>query len=191
MVTVSVDPVEVESQLLAGGLSCPCCQGWLGPWGSARRRVIRGQDQVRVVVPRRGRCRHCRVTHVLLPAGLLLRRFDGVGLIGRAIELAAIGVAVRAIARLLDRARSTVAGWISRMREWAERLRAHFTAWTAWLLPGWAGPAPAGSPMGDAVVVIAAAGGAADADVWRFASVATGGRLLCNTNRSFPAPWRP
>lgn len=57
MLTVSVDPVEVELQLSSGGLVCPSCRGCLGPWGSARQRVIRGADQVRVVVPRRGRCR--------------------------------------------------------------------------------------------------------------------------------------
>jgi transposase-like protein len=189
MVTVSVDPVEVESQLSSGGLSCPSCQGSLGPWGWARRRDIRGGDQVRVVVPRRGRCRGCRVTHVLLPAGLLSRRADDVGLIGSAIELAAIGVAVRAIAGCLGRARSTVRGWIDRARERAERLRAHFTAWAVWLLPGWSGPVPAGSPVGDVVVAIVAAGQAAGGEVWRFASVATAGRLLCNTSTPFPAPW--
>jgi hypothetical protein len=131
------------------------------------------------------------VTHVLLPAGLLLRRADGVGVIGQAIGLAAVGVSVRAIARRLGRERSTVRGWIGRMRQRAERLRAHFTAWAVWLLPGWAGPAPTGSPIADAVVVIAAAGQADNQIVWDFASVATGGRLLCNTSQPFPAPWRP
>lgn len=189
MVTVSVDPVEVESQLSSGALSCPSCRGRLGPWGSARRRVIRGGDRVGVVVPRRGRCRGCRVTHVLLPAGLLLRRADHVGLIGRALELAAVGVAVRAISRLLGRARSTVRGWIGRFSERVERVRAHFTAWALWLSPGWSGPVAAGSPIGDAVAAIAAAAAAVDGQVWTFASVATAGRLLCNTSAPFPAPW--
>jgi hypothetical protein len=121
MVTVSVDPVEVESQLLAGALACPSCGGRLGPWGWARRRVIRGHDRVQAVTPRRSRCRGCRVTHVLLPAGLLLRRADEVGLIGRAIELVAVGVAVRAVSRLLGRSRSTVRGWIGRFVGRAER----------------------------------------------------------------------
>lgn len=189
MVTVSVDPVEVESQLSSGVLSCPSCGGRLGPWGSARRRVIRGGDQVRVVVPRRSRCRGCRVTHVLLPAGLLLRRADHVCLIGRAIELVAVGVAVRAISRRLGRCRSTVRGWIGRFIQRVERVRAHFTAWALWLSAGWSGPVPAGSPIGDAVAVIAAAAAAADGDVWAFASAATAGRLLCNTSTPFPAPW--
>lgn len=190
MVTVSVDPVEVESQLSSGALACPSCRGRLGPWGWARYRVIRGHDRVQAVTPRRSRCRGCRATHVLLPAGLLLRRADEVGLIGRAIEMAAVGVAVRAIGRLLDRPRSTVRGWVGRFRQRLERLRGHFTAWAMWLSPGWAGPAPAGSPTGDAVTAIAMAGNAANREVWRFASVATAGRLLCNTTTPFPAPWR-
>lgn len=189
MVTVSVDRVEVESQLSAGVLACPLCGGGLAPWGSARRRVIRGRDQVQAVTPRRSRCRGCRVTHVLLPAGLLLRRADHIGLIGWAIELVAVGVAVRAIARRLGRSRSTVRGWIGRFLGRVERLRSHFTAWALWLSPGWSGPAPTGSPIGDAVAVIAAAGQAVGNDVWAFASAATAGRLLCNTSTPFPAPW--
>lgn len=90
MPTVSVDPVEVELQLSSGGLACPSCR--VGPWGSARRRVIRGGDRVQVVRPRRGRCRGCGATHVLLPAGLLLRRADGVAVRGCASVL---GVGVR------------------------------------------------------------------------------------------------
>lgn len=190
MVTVSVDPVEVESQLSSGALSCPSCGGRLGPWGWARRRVIRGRDRVQAVTPRRSRCRGCRVTHVLLSAELLLRRADEVELIGRAIELVAVGVAVRAISRLLGRCRSTVRGWIGRFIERVDRLLAHFTSWALWLLPGWPGPVPVGSPIGDAVAVVAAAGKAAETSVWLFASAATGGRLLCNTNAPFPAPWR-
>ncbi|CAN5589877.1 MAG: hypothetical protein ACR2HR_07175 [Euzebya sp.] len=61
------------------------------------------------------------MTHVLLPAGLLLRRADEVGVIGQAIGLAAVGVAVRAITRRLGRERSTVRGWIARMRQRAAR----------------------------------------------------------------------
>ena len=126
---------------------------------------------------------------MLLPAGLLLRRADEVELIGRAIELLAVGVAVRTISRLLGRCRSTVRGWIDRFAERADQLRAHFTQWALWLSPGWPGPGPAGSPIGDAVAAVAAAGRAAKTSVWPFASAATGGRLLCNTSAPFPSPW--
>lgn len=125
---------------------------------------------------------------MLLPAGLLLRRADHVVLVGRAIELAAVGVAVRVISRRLGRLRSTVRGWIGRFVERVDRLRVHFTTWALWLSPGWPGPVPMGRPISDAVAVIAAAGQAAGSEVWRFASVATAGRLLCNTSAPFPTP---
>lgn len=189
MLTVSGEPGAVELQLSAGVLSCPGCAGRVGPWGSARRRPVRGGDRVRMVTPRRGRCRGCRVTHVLLPVTLLLRRFDVVAVIGRAVELAAVGIAGRAIVRRLGLPRSTVRGWLARFAGRVQRLRAHFTAWAVWLAPGWSGPAPAGSSIADAVAVIVVAAHAAAEDVWTFASAVTGGRLLCNTSAPFPAPW--
>lgn len=194
MVTVSGDPVEVEAQLVSGGLSCPSCGGRLGPWGHARARSVReeGDGQVEVM-PRRSRCRDCKATHVLLPWSLLLRRADVVAVIGRALELFAVGTACRAIARRLGRARSTVRGWRARLAVRAELLRAHFTRWAVWL--GGRLPAPADGPVADAVAAIIAAGQAAadrlGADRWPFAASATGGRLLCNTASPFPAPWRP
>ena len=109
MLTVSPDPVKVESQLASGALGCPACGGCLGPWAWARPRVIgRGVRRVRVR-PRRSRCRACRVTHVLLPATVLLRRGDLVGVVGWALLLRAAGRAQRLIARLLGVPRSTVA----------------------------------------------------------------------------------
>ena len=73
MVTVSADADSVESRLLAGEISCPgCVVGVLGGWGFARSRsVVGAAGRLR---PRRARCRSCRVTHVLLPVVLLLRR---------------------------------------------------------------------------------------------------------------------
>lgn len=191
MLTVSVDPVVVESQLVLGTLACPSCQAPVGPWGWARRRRVREGDRVRVVRPRRGRCRGCRVTHVLLPASLLLRRFDLVVVIGRVIEQAAVGVAGRALARLLGVPRSTVRGWLVRFADRAELLRVHFTRWVGGL-PGWAGViAPGGGLMGDAVQAIAVTAEAAGEPVWLFAAAATGGRLLCNTTSPFPTPPTP
>jgi hypothetical protein len=71
---VAADPVRVEQDLAVGVLGCPGCGGALGRWGFARRRRLRelaGQVEVR---PRRGRCRGCGATHVLLPSVALLRR---------------------------------------------------------------------------------------------------------------------
>lgn len=194
MVTVSADPMLVESQLAAGELSCPC-SGVVAPWGHARERTVMGGDRFARVRPRRGRCRACQGTHVLLPAGMLLRRAFTVEVIGRVLELAALGVGVRRIATTVAVARSTVRGWLARFGHRAELLRAHFTAWLLWLAPSASRVDPAGGTVADAVAAITAAGSiAAEAlsvgSVWQFASAATGGRLLAaNTSSPFPAPW--
>lgn len=191
MVTVSPDAVRVESLLQAGGLSCPSCNGRLGPWGWARsRRVGRTTQDLRWVRPRRSRCRACRATHVLLDARMLLRRMDWVELIWRAVVSAAAGSAGRWIARRLGVARSTVRGWLSRFAAAVERVRVHFTGWALWKDPGRSVIDPSGTPMGDAVVAVVAAAQAAGApSIWQFVSAATGGRLLCNTGAPWPAPW--
>lgn len=195
MTTVSPDPVRVESELRAGTLVCPSCNGAaLGPWGWARERPVgRGARRQRVR-PRRSICRACGVTHVLLPATMLARRGDWAALIGRALELKAAGLGQRPIAAAVGVSRSTVRGWLSRFGEVAEQVRAHLARWAIWLDPGLVRLQPSGSSVADAVVAVVAAGGAAAARLgigcrWTFASAATGGRLLCNTSSPFPRPW--
>jgi len=72
VLTVGLDDAEVENVLGSGLLRCPVagCGERLGPWGWARERVVRGAGRLR---PRRGRCRGCLRTQVLLPASVLLR----------------------------------------------------------------------------------------------------------------------
>jgi hypothetical protein len=85
---VDSDPVRVELALGAGDLACPDpgCGGVLGPWGWARGRWQRGRGgALRRLRPRRGRCRACGATHVLLPVVMLLRRVDLAEVIGRAL----------------------------------------------------------------------------------------------------------
>lgn len=190
MLTVSADPVVVESQLEAGELACPSCGGLLGPWGWARRRQLGRGSQRRWERPRRSRCRSCAATHVLLPVFALLRRLDLAGTIGRALSAWVAGGGQRPIAAAVGVARSTLRGWLARFAARAGRIREHFTRWALWTDPSLAGIEPAGTATADAVaVVVAAAQAAGWTSVWRFAAAATGGRLLCNTSAPFPAPW--
>lgn len=194
---VEADPDRVEQDLAAGRLACPSCAGGLGPWGFARPRRLRGRGGVwQRLRPRRGRCRACRATHVLLPTVALLRRMDLVEVIGQALLARARKASLRRIAGELGVPLSTVRGWLGRMAERAELVRAHFTRLAVWLDPRADPPGPRGSPLADAVEAIGVAAvvaarrlGPASADPWRLAAGATGGRLLCNTSPLFAAGW--
>ena len=205
MTTVSGDPVRVESELAAGTLACPGCGGQLAPWGWARQRQVGRGGRRQRVRPRRSirrplsrtqtqTSRSCRVTHVLMPMSMLLRRGDWAVLIGRALELKAAGLGQRPIAVAVGVSRSTVRGWLSRFGDVAVQVRAHLVRWALWLDPGLVRIEPSGSGFGDAIAAVAAAGEAATDRLgigcrWAFASAATGGRLLCNTSSPFPSPW--
>jgi hypothetical protein len=125
LLTVEVDPVCVESRLVAGAIECPCCVGGvLGGWGHARERVVVGMDQR--VRPRRGRCRGCGVTQVLLPVSLLLRRAYTAERIWSALVAKASGVGHRKIAQQVEAPVSTVRDWLRRMGGRLEQARAWF-----------------------------------------------------------------
>jgi hypothetical protein len=194
VLTVSVDVDEVESQLVAGVLSCPC-GGALARWGYARERGVVDVDGIVRWRPRRSRCGSCRATHVLLPAALLVRRAYSATVIGAVLAACAAGRAQRRVARQAGLARSTVRGWVARLAVVAEVLRGHFTAWLVWLDASSSRLDATGQgAAADAIAAIAAAAQQARdrlgiAGVWTFASAATGGRLLANTSAPFPAPW--
>lgn len=130
MITVSDDPVDVDTALVRGELSCPGCAARLVPWGSARPRRVRygieSPGVVRVHRPRRARCAGCGVTHVLLDVRLAARRADAAEVIAAAVEAkVAVGWGHRRIAAWLGRAATTVRGWLrafaasaSRIVEW-------------------------------------------------------------------------
>lgn len=193
---VETDPARVEQALAAGGLACPGCGGVLGPWGWARGRWLRGRGGVHQRLrPRRGRCRTCRATHVLLPVTGLLRRLDAAEVIGQALLARAGGRSLRRIAAWLGVPLSTVRGWLGRFAARAVLIAGHFARLAAWLDPSVAVPEPRGSPLACAVeaigvaAVVAARRLGAHAGPFQFASGASGGRLLCNTSAPFPAPW--
>lgn len=185
---VGNDPARVESDLSAGVLVCPICEGRVGPWGWARRRLIRGYGWVS---PRRGRCRSCRVSHVLLPAGLLVRRRDHVEVIGAALLAWAAGSGHRRLCGMVAVPADTVRGWLRRFAARAEETRRLF-----WLLAHRFDPSlgpieSRGSPVADALEAIGVAAGAAvrrfgpTGSVWVFVSGATSGALLCNTSSPY------
>jgi hypothetical protein len=145
---------------------------------------------------------------VLLPTVGLLRRVDLAEVIGAALLARACQASHRQIAVELGVPLSTVRGWLGRMAERAELVRAHFTRLAVWLDPSVDAPKPRGSPLGDAVEAIGTAtvaaarrfGPGGPASPWRLAAGATGGRLLAplalqagtstsNTSSLFPAPW--
>lgn len=112
---IAIRSTEHGEQLLsAGRLSCPAgCGAALRPHGHGRARTLRGPGSMRITVaPRRARCRGCRQTHVLLPAGFVARRADTTEVIGTALVAKAHGVGARRIAEQLGRPVSTVRRWL-------------------------------------------------------------------------------
>jgi len=181
--TVGLNGAAVESDLCAGWLGCPGvgCSGVLGPWGSARERVVRGAGRL---LPRRGRCRGCGRTQVLLPASVLLRRADAVTVIGAGLLAKASGLGHRRVAVLLGVPSSTVRGWLRRIVVVAERVLAVLAAAAAQLGVEFEGPAATADLVAAVVEMLGvlAAGMArrlgGSCSPWRLAVVLTGGRLL-------------
>jgi hypothetical protein len=112
--TVRGDDASVERRLRQGLLRCPC-SGVLGPWGKARQRMIRTATGVAEVTPRRGRCRSCRVTHVLLPAWLFVRRAFAGAQMWACVLARAGGSKITAIGSRFAVQASTVASWLRRI----------------------------------------------------------------------------
>lgn len=192
MLIVCVEQARVEAELVGGLLGCPSCRGVLGPWGHGRERVLRCLSGDRLLRPRRGRCRGCAGTHVLLPDLALSRRRDEVLVIGAAIEAKVAGEGHRPIGGRLGVHADTVRGWLRRFAERAEQIRAHFTRWAVALDREIGALGPAGGGIADALEAIAIAARAwvlrfGPGDPWRIASVLSGGALLGNTSSPFPA----
>ena len=182
VVMVGTDPAEVERRLRAGDVVCPC-GGVLAPWGHGRERHVRGVGALR---PRRGRCVCCAVTHVLLAVSCLLRRADGVNVIGAALRMKATGAGHRPIAVGMARPASTVRSWLRAFAGNAETVRALCMALLVQLDP-LTGPLPSHpSAVADAVEAVGACAAAARRRLgvvgavspWQLASAVTDGRLL-------------
>jgi hypothetical protein len=190
---VGTDEAAVEANLTGGRICCPGCRAALRPWGHSVEREVRLVDQAERRRPRRSICRRCATTHVLVPEDTLLRRRDGVEVIGAALIAKAQGQGHRRIAADLGRVPSTVRGWLRSFAVMASALREHFTRWAHALGPGHDRLSSGGSELFDAVEAVGMLGVVAvrrfgPRPVWSLASVVTGGCLLCNTSSPFPQP---
>ena len=193
MLIVGIDAAAVEIDLIGGRLGCPACGSVLGPWGHGIEREVRllgGSERRRL---RRSICRACGVTHVLVPEDMLMRRRDGVEVIGAALTAKARGHGHRRIAGDLGRAASTVRGWLRRFATMAVALREHFTRWAHALDPVHDRRSPGGSDLFDAVEAVGVLGVVAvrrfgPRAPWSLASVVTGGGLLSNTSCLWAQP---
>jgi hypothetical protein len=192
--TVGLDAAEVEKDLCAGLLGCPAagCGAGLGPWGWARERLVRGAGRV---LPRRGRCRRCGRTQVLLPASVLLRRADAVTVVGAALLAKASGSGHRPIAVLLHVPASTVRGWLRRIAAVAERVLAVLAVAAAELGTEFVAPAATADPVAAVVELLGALAAAVarrlggSCSPWRLAAVLTGGGLLSASGPDLGSRW--
>jgi Domain of unknown function (DUF6431) len=157
---------SVEARLAAGRLRSPCCGVVLARWGWARRRVVTMLTGAEEFCPRRGRCRRCGRTHVLLPAVLWSRRRYGAAVIMTVLMLAAQAAAAgRSAARPWLASRdgsrwqvpaSTAWSWRSRFAGRAGVLRRALTGVLPLASPAARPFVPAGSPAGDCLAVLEA-----------------------------------
>lgn len=131
------------------------------------------------------------MTHVLLATSCLLRRADGVDVIGAALRAKATGAGHRPIAERLGRPVSTVRGWLRAFARNAEMMRSVFTALLVQLDP-LTGALPARpSVLADAVEVVGVCAAAARRRLgvvgavspWQLAAAASGGLLLAGGPR--------
>jgi hypothetical protein len=122
---------------------------------------------------------------VLLPVGVLLRRADGVAVVGAALAAKAAGLGARPIADLLERPLGTVRGWLARFGRRVEAVRGWFTRLLCAVAVDPVVPEPAGSVWADALAAVTALSTAVAArfavttvTVWQVVCAASGGRLL-------------
>jgi transposase-like protein len=166
-VLLCADADAAAADLASGALACPSCGiGRLRAWGYGRERVIRALGgERRRLRPRRGRCRSCGATHILLPAWSAPRRADAVGVIARAVAASVLhGTGTARLGAELGVPAATVRGWLRRLRERAGQMLQEATAEFGRLVAvietaegrDPSPPGPTGSRLGDALALVAA-----------------------------------
>ena len=160
------DTASALADLASGALACPSCgAGRLRAWGYGRERVIRVHGGTRRLRPRRGRCRSCRATHILLPSWAVPRRAGSAVVIARAAALTALhGTGTARLGAQLGVPAATVRGWLRRLRARAGQMLREATAEFGRLVAvietpegrDPCPPGPAGSVLGDALALVIA-----------------------------------
>jgi hypothetical protein len=168
------DAEAAFADLESGALACPSCgTGRLRRWGHGHGRErevrVRGGRRERLR-PRRGLCRSCGATHILLPSWAAPRRADAVGVIARAAAVSALhGTGPARLGAELGVPAATVRGWLRRLRARAGQMLREATATFGFLVAVIETPAgrdpsppgPTGSVLGDALAAVAACAHAA------------------------------
>ena len=182
-------PLPVDAYVAAGGRlefprpDCPSCAGPVVFW-SGYRRYVRAAGRCQKIFVPRVRCGRCRVTHVLLPAFVLVRRLDAVEVVGGVVEEVARGLGgVRPAAARAGVPYTTARGWVRRFGARGRDLGVAFAALAVELGGEAVRPAP-----GAGRFAVEAAGAAFDAASalpgwlglgrWRFACAVSGGALI-------------
>jgi len=175
---------DADQELSGAGVACPACGHLLAPWGYARRRSVLGHDGITHLRPRRGRCRGCRTTHVLLPASCLPRRAVTVQVVDEVLLAKVRGASHRRIAADLGLPADTVRGWIRRATANASWLRECGTIMAVRLDSMCAPILPTSTLLGDAMDALGTAAAAAtrrlgaDVPPWERIAIFTNWRLL-------------
>ena len=160
------DADAASADLASGALACPRCgAGRLRAWGYGRERVIRVRGGTRRLRPRRGLCRSCGATHILLPSWAVPRRADAVGMIARAAAASALhGTGSARLGAELGVPAATVRGWLRRLRARAGQMLQEATSEFGRLVAiietqegrDPSPPGPTGSVLGDALALVIA-----------------------------------
>ena len=185
---VTQNKEQVEIDLRSGRFVCPDCGESLRPHGHGRTRFVNSLNNNRIEIsPRRARCNSCKVTHVLLPENLLIRRVNTVEVIGSALLNKSQGHSIRSISEVLSVPFTTVRGWIRRFNSKADEIKSKFLSLALKSDPNLNNIPPTRSPFNDAICVIGTALIAlklriGETGYWHAVSRITKGELLFNTN---------
>jgi len=162
------DEQAAAADLAAGALACPSCRaGRLRAWGYGREPTVRMHGgERRLLRARRGRCRGCGATHLLVPSWAVPRRADGTAVIAAAAARSVLhGTGTGGLGEQLGVPASTARGWLRRLRGRAgQLLQEASSSFAVAVTPEGRDPSPpgpTGSALGDALAAATTCGIAA------------------------------